>query len=158
MCTFFLNEYRCSKCNKLLSKGVIFNGILEIKCLRCAEINKIGNDIRSDMVNYLLVINNTGTIDNISGLVSVVLGYEYVELIGKNVTLISPNLNDLLKGFFDKKPVVINEKDHFNSEHITKDGKKIPLVFCLKKYELNLNKDYIVLSAQLGDNISTNIV
>lgn len=33
-----LEEIRCKKCNKLLAK---IKGIIEIKCSRCSEINKL---------------------------------------------------------------------------------------------------------------------
>ncbi len=35
-----LAEMRCQKCNKLLSKGEIERGILEVKCTRCKNINQ----------------------------------------------------------------------------------------------------------------------
>ena len=54
----FLDEHRCA-CNKLLFKGSLFDGVLEIKCTRCGKINKIGglkllNGVRS----YSLVTDN----------------------------------------------------------------------------------------------------
>lgn len=35
-----MKEYRCEKCHKLLFKGQ-FNGIVEILCTRCKEVNRI---------------------------------------------------------------------------------------------------------------------
>ncbi len=36
-----LNDYRCT-CGKLLLKGIVFDGVIEIKCKRCGVISKIG--------------------------------------------------------------------------------------------------------------------
>ncbi|MFA6252224.1 MAG: Com family DNA-binding transcriptional regulator [Candidatus Paceibacterota bacterium] len=40
----FLKEYRCSNCNKLLFKGNIAEGKIEIKCRGCKDINTIQID------------------------------------------------------------------------------------------------------------------
>jgi phage FluMu protein Com len=37
--TSALSEYRC-KCGKLLFKGLLLSGILELKCKRCHDIKK----------------------------------------------------------------------------------------------------------------------
>ncbi|MCK9577970.1 Com family DNA-binding transcriptional regulator [bacterium] len=39
-----LKEYRCSNCNKLLFKGSIEEGLIEIKCRGCKNINTIQID------------------------------------------------------------------------------------------------------------------
>lgn len=34
-------EYRCSSCKKLLGKGGVFNGSIQIKCKRCGTLQTI---------------------------------------------------------------------------------------------------------------------
>jgi phage FluMu protein Com len=35
----FYKEFRCSKCDKLMFKGVLIDSKVEIKCKRCGQIN-----------------------------------------------------------------------------------------------------------------------
>ena len=43
-------EYRCKKCRKLLIKGVILEGDIEIKCKQCHEMTIV---IESSVEEYL---------------------------------------------------------------------------------------------------------
>lgn len=48
-------EYRCNNCNKLLFKGVIEEGVIEIKCRGCKEINTI--EVDRDLEENIAEVN-----------------------------------------------------------------------------------------------------
>jgi PAS domain S-box-containing protein len=81
--SLYLPEYRCS-CGKLLYRGVILNGIVEIKCKRCNHLAKV-DTLCNDAVagRYMLVVGMDGKIINASTSAIDMLGYSLEELRGK---------------------------------------------------------------------------
>jgi phage FluMu protein Com len=45
-----INEYRCTGCHKLLFKGVLIEGELEIKCKTCHEINRVSASMHNELL------------------------------------------------------------------------------------------------------------
>ncbi|MBI2551084.1 hypothetical protein HYV73_01935 [Candidatus Uhrbacteria bacterium] len=48
-----LKEYRCTGCTKLLFKGIIIEGTVELKCKQCHAMNTIH---RSDLEEFICLI------------------------------------------------------------------------------------------------------
>lgn len=151
MDTLFLNEHRC-RCGKLLLKGIFFDGTLEIKCKRCGEINKIGKiKLANDLKHYLLIINEKGTVVNVSDSACRILGYNPNELIGKHFTQINTSVPLEIHDRFIGPNTVLNENNyiHIDTFHQSKSGKKIPIDAFLKLYRPNDREKFILLSAKL---------
>lgn len=49
------NEYRCGHCHKLLCKGLVIEGEIEIKCKSCHQLTLIK---ASEMNEYLCMIKS----------------------------------------------------------------------------------------------------
>ena len=81
-------EYRCD-CGKLLFKGMLSSGRIEIKCLRCGKILTISdsNIINGPVDNYSISFKPNGEIVDASLSVEKILGYKPDELIGKKFTM-----------------------------------------------------------------------
>ena len=144
-------EHRCI-CGKLLLKGVVFDGIIEIKCRRCGRINRIG-DIKlvNDDTHYLLIINDKGIITNANNSSCNILGYSYEELIGKSITEINPVLTEEIgKRFYGPKSV-LSEENYFKLDtvHRSKDGKNIPITAYLRLYRPTENGKSVIILAEL---------
>jgi PAS domain S-box-containing protein len=156
MNTLFLNEHRC-KCGKLLLKGIFFDGTLEIKCKKCGSINKIGSiKLIDDSAHYSLLINNKGIIADASDLACRILGYVRDELVGKYFTQINSSIpKEIGKKFFGPESVLM-EDNHFKLDtvHQSKDGKKIPVTVFLKLYQPNKEEIYILLLAELKNDVN----
>ncbi|MFZ2038737.1 MAG: PAS domain-containing protein [Minisyncoccia bacterium] len=154
MTKLFLNEHRC-QCNKLLFKGVILDGSLEIKCKRCGRMNEIGS-IKScdDTNNYLLIINDSGQISNASDSACKILNYSREELIGKSFTIINPTLpKEIGEKFFGPRSI-LNEKNYLKLDtfHQTKDGIMLPITVLLKLHKTGGNR-FVLLTAELKNPV-----
>ena len=151
MDTLFLNDYRC-KCGKLLLKGVFFDGTAEIKCRNCGTINKIGHiKQQDDSDHYLLIISDKGIVVNASKSACDILGYPCSELVGKHFTKINTTIpNDLGEKFFGPNSV-LNEDFYFqlDTNHLSKNGKVIPIAAHLKLYRPNEKERYVLLLAEI---------
>jgi len=145
-------EHRC-QCGKLLLKGIIFDGSIEIKCRRCGTVNKIGEiKMSNDDEHYLLIIDNDGRITNASSSASRILGYSNEELIGLHYTLINPLMTkELCAKYFGSG--VLGEDNYLKLEvaHKAKDGRSIPITAVLKLFLLEDGRKYISLAASLTD-------
>jgi PAS domain S-box-containing protein len=145
-------EHRC-QCGKLLLKGIIFDGSIEIKCRRCGTVNKIGEiKMSNDDSHYLLIINNDGMITNASSSASRILGYSNEELIGQHYTLINPLMTkEICAKYFGSG--VLGEDNYLKLEviHKAKDGRSIPITAVLKLFLLEDGRKYISLAASLND-------
>lgn len=152
---FFLNEYRCH-CGKLLFKGIFFDGTLEIKCKKCGTISKVDRVKLLDDVNqYLLIVNKQGLVINFSDSACKILGYSNNELLGKEVTQLSPSLSlELGKKFF-KQESILNKDNYFqiNTVNVTKDGRNIPVTIRLKLYKFTGDEKYVLLLVKLKDSV-----
>lgn len=155
MDTLFLNEQRC-ECGKLLLKGIFFDGHLEIKCKKCGTINKIGSiKLADDATHYLLIINNKGVITNVSNSACCVLGYSCDELIGLNFIKINPLMSHEISKIFLDPQSALNKDNYFQFDtfHKQKNGKDIPVTVMLKLYQPNDKDRYVLLSAELKNNL-----
>ncbi len=143
------NEYRC-QCGKLLLKGTILNGFLEIKCKRCGIINKIGNlKHKKDSSRYLLILNNEGIIINSNDVANTILGYTKEELNGKELSFINPTFPKEIFDRFFGKDSVLNEENYFELEivHRNKQGQNILVTSSLKLFKPSDKEKYILISS-----------
>jgi PAS domain S-box-containing protein len=155
MDALFLNEQRCA-CGKLLLKGIFFDGALEIKCKSCGAVNKIGSiKLADDETHYLLIINNKGIITNVSNSACNTLGYTCEELIGLNFIKINPLMShEISKIFLDPKSILNHDNYfQFDTYHRQKNGKDIPVTIMLKLYQPSGKERYVLLSAEVKNNL-----
>lgn len=78
-----LNDQRCKKCNKLLFKGVLGLGLVEVKCPRCGNISILHSFdelLVSNPDAYILVFEPNGRIVAVSDSALRQLGYTTDEL------------------------------------------------------------------------------
>jgi len=139
MAKLILNEQRC-KCHKLLFKGVILNGAVEIKCLRCGLMNYTDSiSILDGEEQYSLIIDKTGYMFNASDSACKILGYSKGDLVGKQFQIINPNLPDEISNKLFGSKSILNDKNHVKLDtfHQTKSGKKVPVTFFLKLHKIN---------------------
>ncbi len=150
------NEYRC-KCGKLLFKGILFDGSLEIKCRRCGELSRIGQIKHADdLRHYLLLINDKGVVINASESACIILGYSTDELVGKFFTQIYPVIPKELGEKFLTSEFPLTESSYFQLDtfHQTKEGKKIPILVLIKLFNDNTGEKLLWVSAILKNNTS----
>ena len=141
-----LNDYRCT-CGKLLLKGIVFDGTVEIKCKRCGLISKIGEaKLIEDSSHYLLIINDRGLITNASQSVYDVLGFTPFELIGKSITYINSSLpKEIGIKFFGEDSLLNKDSSlRLDTSHKTKDGKNLPVSVLLKLYSPTSSEQHIL--------------
>lgn len=87
-----LIEYRC-QCGKLLCKGFLPIGIVEIKCKRCARLSTFGILNRKGAYLPLIAVDSHDLITG-SPNIETMLGYSLPDLVGKPVETICPLLAD----------------------------------------------------------------
>jgi phage FluMu protein Com len=78
-----LNSYRCT-CGKMLLKGFIFVGEIEIKCRFCKEMNIISgvNGNLSNNHRYLLITDKNGLVTHSTASTKVHLGITSKDIVG----------------------------------------------------------------------------
>ncbi|MDD5726136.1 MAG: PAS domain S-box protein [Patescibacteria group bacterium] len=153
MSPVFLSEHRCA-CGKLLMKGVLFDGTVEIKCKYCKKIHQIGRiKLADDAARYLLIINNQGRIINASDTAAGILGYTIEELIGKHFTEINPTLPPEIGERFYGKNSFLDENNYLrlDTSHQSKSGIKIPVSVMLKLYEPTEERCLLVIAEVKGE-------
>ncbi|MEK7627919.1 MAG: hypothetical protein AAB421_00665 [Patescibacteria group bacterium] len=81
-----LNDYRCS-CGKLLFRGMVLTGSIEIKCRYCKRVETVDGLMEkgSDPDRYTLIIGREGEIYNSTQEASRALGYLHSELSARRV-------------------------------------------------------------------------
>lgn len=149
-----LSEYRCV-CGKLLLKGIVFDGNLEIKCRRCGEITKIGEaKLIEDSSHYILIIDDKGLITNISDSACQILGYGREELLGKSITQINATLPKEIGIKFFGPETLLNADNNLriDSVHVTKHNEKLPVTILLKLYLPTSKDKYILEYVTLKNN------
>jgi len=151
-------EHRC-QCGKLLLKGLVFDGFIEIKCKRCEKINQIGNlQLPNDDKHYVIIIDGNGIVVNVSISACNILGYAYEELVGLYFTQINPSMpKEIGERFFGLKTVL--HEDHYfqiDTIHQAKSGEIIPINAFLKLFKPNNNEQYVLLLAELKKNQNFN--
>lgn len=78
-----LKEYRCD-CGKLLFKGMLAIGFVEVKCRRCGRLKLMTglvNDV-FDSESCTIMLNRSGDILSSSRSANDVLGVNYIDIIG----------------------------------------------------------------------------
>ena len=79
-------DFRCA-CGKLLLRGMILSGAIEVKCRSCKRIETIeafsGGPL--DTERYVLVLNTDGMVLRFSGSAPAILGYSRDELLKKRI-------------------------------------------------------------------------
>ena len=89
--TIPLREYRC-ECGKLLFKGLLFLGVVEIKCKRCGKMPAM--EQFDPGIFALVECDEAFLITAVSGHLRDVFGYEHDELLGKQAGVVLPFLRD----------------------------------------------------------------
>lgn len=85
----FKNEYRCFSCGKLLFRGILFNGRIEAKCLRCGRINLFGkSSVLEERNRYMLLTDSQGKILGSGNSNGNFIDFNSTELIGENINRI----------------------------------------------------------------------
>ncbi len=79
------NEWRC-ECGKLLFKGALLTGLLEVKCSRCKRMVYLQqfNSYAADNQSFMVTIKNDGTILTASPGIFEAIGYNQQDIIGTN--------------------------------------------------------------------------
>ncbi len=155
MNTFSLFDHKC-KCGKLLLRGAIFNGLIEIKCKKCGFVNKIDhNKIINDDSHYVSILNSNGIITSASQTACNILGYSQEELIGTHFTKINSSVSKEMYNNFLGSNSVLNEDNYFiiNSFHDKKDGTKIPTKTILKYFDEVDNEKSILAITEVKNSI-----
>lgn len=151
MDTYLIEDYRCS-CGRLLFKGMLLGGTIEIKCPRCSRLNRLGTiHLLDDRSRYLLIINDHGKITNISNSASKILGYDPDELIGQDFNYINPTIPREIGPKLIEPGGPLTEHNHFRIDtfHRTKSGKKIPVTVSLRLHRSPQNKIYVLVMSVL---------
>lgn len=89
-----LDDLRCRRCDKLLLKGTLGLGVVEVKCVRCGEMNlfhSLDDLIAGRVDTYILVFDNAGIIVASSSNVGHLLGYNQTELMGMPMVKLNPD-------------------------------------------------------------------
>ncbi len=101
-----LNDYRCT-CKKLLLKGFIFVGEIEIRCRFCKKTSTISglNGSLSTMYRYVLISDDRGKILKATTSAVSILGYSDAELkkmhVHEVITSLSPNMYEKIWSHLD---------------------------------------------------------
>lgn len=77
------NEFRCKNCNKLLGLQNIHDPSLDIKCIRCGQLNSILHNAEKQII----VTDKNGFILYVNEQVEKVSGYTRKEMVGKTPAL-----------------------------------------------------------------------
>ena len=65
MLSLSLDEHRCNTCTKLLFKGTLGMGLIEVKCSRCGTLSLIhsfANYLKAKPTAYIIVYNPVGRV------------------------------------------------------------------------------------------------
>lgn len=84
-----LGEFRCEKCSKLLFRGTLGLGVIEVKCPRCGKVNLLHtfDDMLAHQPNaYILIFKTDGAIVATSKTAMDILGYSENDFAKLNIT------------------------------------------------------------------------
>jgi PAS domain S-box-containing protein len=138
-----LSGYRC-ECGKLLLKGFIFIGEIEVKCRYCKKMTSVSgiNGSMSNERRYLLVTDKTGNILRATASASSALGYTGDELRKMNIKDIFPSIKDKVftvlwsKLKTDEKKAVI-----FRTEQFRKEKETVTVQIGARAFQAATNKE-----------------
>lgn len=102
-----LNDYRC-ECGKLLLRGLVLTGEVEIKCKYCKLVKTIlGIQSVNDSERCMLILATDGSILKASRSAEYVLGYQHEELLQRNISDVLVPSPD---GFLDELCELLDKK------------------------------------------------
>ena len=106
-------DYRCTGCGKLLLKGCVFQGIVELKCKRCKKVTSWGV---TETTPYAVIDTNTDEqVVRVSGETETVFGCGKEYVLGKR-------LADILEHVTRSVP----HKNHYQKGSEKREGYDIP--------------------------------
>jgi PAS domain S-box-containing protein len=157
MGTTQLESLRCNSCGKLLLKGSLGLGIIEIKCGRCGSMNVFHSldDLITEWPEaYILVFDSDGLIVTASRSAEQILGYTAEEFSGLNMVKLNPKFIHPKTGILtnydigeNEQPISLLGKRMYKVTHIKKDG--TPMAATARYYPfgpLNGKHTMIILS------------
>lgn len=132
-----LNDYRCT-CGKLLFRGFLLSGSVEIKCRNCKRIRAV-HGVRSmhpDPDRYVLVLATDGTVLKTSETAAAALGYRGTELQAMRVSEVIMHVDDL---FFESLRLKLDRVRKspflFHSFDRGKRGELIPIQVSASRFQ-----------------------
>jgi phage FluMu protein Com len=121
MMSALLDEQRCEKCSKLLFRGMVGIGFIEVKCARCGHINLLNSYdamLHGTPGAYILVYDRNGRLIAGSNSAESTLGYSAAELQKQSMQKIDEEFDlSALKGDGNKKFLEQWEQFHKNLPH-----------------------------------------
>jgi len=120
-------EYRCTSCSKLLLKGCVFQGLVELKCKRCKKIISWGT---GEMLPCAVIdTDQDERVVRISGEVDVVLGNGKEYVLGKRLEDILTRISRSVppKGFAGLQMYMKKDEYDISDNHLVlHDGERRP--------------------------------
>ncbi len=130
-----LDDMRCEQCSKLLFRGSIGLGIIEVKCPRCGHINVLHafeDLLRRQPNSYVIVFDSAGSIVAASKSTQKHLGYDLDDLRKLSMRDLGVENHELQEITYESTPIEIANKEgsflgqpRYNSRHTTKDKRVI---------------------------------
>lgn len=139
-----LLEYRCG-CGKLLFKGVLFLGAVEVKCRRCGQ-KLLVKELEPGTCTYIECDTHL-YVTSVSKYTCSMFGYDAHDLIGKELQTFFPLLRD---GGSSKNTHALKDERPYkiqNNTFMLKDGNTVPLKsYFIPKKENGTFSGYKVLN------------
>jgi PAS domain S-box-containing protein len=143
-----LQDYRC-ECGKLLLRGLIFTGGIEVKCKYCKKIQTI-NGLTGELLTntrYIMFVDENGVIVNTSSSISKHLGFSSAELLGTYVVdyfmMLEPNFYAVLwETLAEEKTDTL-----FYTLQKNKDKSLVPVTIDAKRFRIK-DADYGVFTVE----------
>lgn len=133
-----LDDLRCRQCHKLLLKGTLGLGVIEVKCTRCGVMNlfhALDDIVAGRPKFYVLVFNQDATIIAASKNVENMLGYTEDELIGLSMPILNPAFAQPAAEKLSNYDIGENNvsgrllgKQAYQITHYKKDGTQLPVI------------------------------
>lgn len=134
--TPLLRENRCIHCGKLLLRGLVFSGTIEIRCTRCKADNVI-TGITSSLERtdqYSILFDYQGNIMGADRNAVAILGYTNEELQGMHRTALGSDITE--KDYAQLRGAIMRGIGpvSFDTVHRKKDGTAIPVNLQVKVF------------------------
>ncbi len=148
------NEWRC-ECGRLLFKGALLAGLLEVKCPRCKRMVYLQefDSYTAEHQSFMATVSLDGTIFSVSEGLYSSLGYKQSEVLGKNlIEYINPKLHNAVGFWMENIQQNEEDKSPYTSIILPLIGKdKKEHVFSLLIRSTNLGgKDFYLIVAEAG--------
>ncbi len=143
-----LNDYRC-ECGKLLLRGLVLSGEIEIKCKYCKCVKTLlGIQSIDTGDRFVLILASNGIILKASKGTGFILGYPHKELLQRNIrdVLVSftDDYFDGLCGLLDKKGKTVLLLQSFTRK---KTGEMMPTQISVSRF-VSADSHYILLDIE----------